>query len=75
MQPSASHPLGGGGVGFASIWTEMHEGQYSNDLLTILVMLTVDPLQQSRRGYGVKKNTQKTPQQKQFLVHNVMLLF
>lgn len=74
MQPDASHPLGGGGGGFASIRTEMYEGQYSNDLLTISVMLTVDPPQQSRRGYGVKKN-KKTKQQKQFLVHNVMLLF
>lgn len=64
MQPDASHPLGGGGVGFASIWTEAYEGQYSNDLLTILAMLT--------RIWFKKKNNNNNNTSKK---HNVMLLF
>lgn len=64
MQPDASHPLGGGGVGFASIWTEVYEGQYSNDLLTILAMLTRIWCKK------IKNNNNNTSKK-----HNVMLLF
>lgn len=62
MQPNASHPLGCGGVGFTSIRTEMHEGQYSNDVLTILVALTVCPYRLRKKKKNRKNSSLYTTQ-------------